>query len=187
MSPRPSKRDALLRSAATVVAERGYSALTLDAVGAAAGVSKGGLLYHFPSKDALVAGLLETLLTGFEADQDAAHAADPSPPGAWTRAYVTASAVEPEDESEQVASVALLAAVGHDPTLLAPLQDRYRSWVERLEDDGLPGVDAHVVRLAADGLWAADLFDLAPPDPTLRLRIHARLIELAHAVESAQP
>ena len=73
----------------------------------------------------------------------------------------------------------LLAAVGHDPSLLEPLQQRYRNWVERLDSDGLPGVDAHVVRLAADGLWAADLFGLAPPDPELRARIHARLVELA--------
>lgn len=181
MSPRPSMREPLLRAAATVVAERGYSALTLDAVGAATGVSKGGLLYHFPTKEALVAALLEQLTTGFEADQSAAHTADPSVPGAWTRAYVTASISPPQDESAQVAAVALLAAVGHDPALLGPLQARYSNWIERLDDDELPGVDAHVVRLAADGLWAADLFNLAPPDPALRSRIHARLTELASA------
>jgi hypothetical protein len=77
--------------------------------------------------------------------------------------------------------VALLAAVGYDPSLLEPLQTRYTNWIKRLDDDGLPGVDAHVVRLAADGLWAADLFHLAPPDPALRARIHARLAELASA------
>lgn len=170
-----------------MVAEGGYSALTLDAVGEAAGVSKGGLLYHFPSKEALVAGLLEDLLTSFEADQDAAHAADPSTPGAWTRAYLKACATAPQDDSEQSASVALLAAVGHDPSLLAPLQSRYRRWVERLDDDGLPGVEAHVVRLAADGLWAADLFNLAPPDPSLRARIHARLGDLAHPTDGKRP
>jgi hypothetical protein len=43
----------------------------------------------------------------------------------------------------------------------------------------LPGIDAHVVRLAADGLWAADLFGLAPPDPELRERINVRLSDLA--------
>ncbi len=181
MSSRPSKRESLLRATAAVVAERGYSALTLDAVGAAAGVSKGGLLYHFPTKEALVAALLEELVAGFDTGQAAAHDADRSAPGAWTRAYVTASAAPPEDESTHVAAVALLAAVGHDPGLLGPLRDRYRHWVERLDGDGLPGVDAHVVRLAADGLWAADLFDLAPPDPALRARIHARLTELAGA------
>jgi hypothetical protein len=77
--------------------------------------------------------------------------------------------------------VALLAAVGYAPSLLEPIQARYGDWVQRLEEDGLPGVDAHVVRLAADGLWAADLFDLAPPDPALRARIQTRLAELAGA------
>ena len=174
-------RGSLLRAAATLVAERGYSALTLDAVGAATGVSKGGVLYHFPTKAALVAALLEELTTGFDADQTAAHDADPIAPGAWTRAYVTASSVPPQNESAQLATVALLAAVGYDPSLLEPLQARHSNWVKRLDDDGLPGVDAHVVRLAADGLWAADLFNLAPPDPALRARIHARLAELATA------
>lgn len=179
MSPRPSKRKSLLRAAATLVAERGYSALTLDAVGAATGVSKGGVLYHFPSKEALVAALLEELTAGFDTDQAAAHAADPVAPGAWTRAYVTASSNPQQDEPAQMAAVALLAAVGYDPLLLGPLQAHYAHWVTRLADDGLPGVDAHVVRLAADGLWAADLFKLAPPGPALRARIHRRLVELA--------
>ncbi|HYO18008.1 MAG TPA: TetR/AcrR family transcriptional regulator [Dermatophilaceae bacterium] len=187
MSPRPSKRDSLLRAAATLVAERGYSALTLDAVGDAVGVSKGGVLYHFPTKEALVAALLEELSSGFDADQVAAHGADPVAPGAWTRAYVTASATPSQDPSSHVAAVALLAAVGYDPTLLEPLQERYTRWVERLDSDGLPGADAHVVRLAADGLWAADLFGLAPPGPELRARIHARLGELAAAREGQRP
>jgi AcrR family transcriptional regulator len=175
MGPRLSKRDSLLRAAASLVAERGYSALTLDAVGEAVGVSKGGVLYHFPTKEALVAALLEELSSGFDAD--------PAAPGAWTRAYVTASATPSQDTSAHVAAVAMLAAVGYDPTLLEPLQERYTRWVERLDADGLPGVDAHVVRMAADGLWAADLFGLAPPGPELRARIHARLDELATARE----
>jgi AcrR family transcriptional regulator len=179
MSPRPSKRESLLRAASTLVAEQGYSSLTLDAVGAATGVSKGGVLYHFPTKEALVAALVEQLSSGFDADQTRAHDADSLAPGAWTRAYLAASTGPPEDETEQLAAVGLLAAVGHDPSLLEPLQQRYRRWVERLDSDDLPGVDAHVVRLAADGLWAADLFGLAPPDPELRARIHARLVELA--------
>ncbi len=174
-------RSALLHAAATLVAQRGYAALTLDAVGAAVGVSKGGVLYHFPTKEALVAALLEELTTAFETDQTAAHAADPASPGAWTRAYVSATVGSTPGESEQVAAVALLAAVGYDPSLLEPIRARYDSWVERLDEDGLPGVDAHVVRLAADGLWTADLFGLAPPDPALRARIHARLAELAGA------
>lgn len=183
MSPRPSKRESLLRAASTLVAEHGYSSLTLDAVGAVAGVSKGGVLYHFPTKEALVVALVEELATGFDADQTSAHEADPSPPGAWTRAYLAATTAPPEEASDR-AAVGLLAAVGHDPSLLEPLQERYRHWVQRLDEDGLPGVDAHVVRLAADGLWAAELFGLAPPDPALRERIESRLSELASPARS---
>lgn len=187
MSPRPSKRASLLRAATSVVAERGYAALTLDAVGAAAGVSKGGVLYHFATKEALVTALVEQLSAGFDADQAAKYDADPTSPGAWTRAYVRASATPPQDESEQIAAVALLAAVGYDPGLLAPIQDDYRRWVQRLNDDELPGVDAHVVRLAADGLWAAELFGLAPPDSELRERIICRLIEMATSHQGQGP
>lgn len=187
MSPRASKRDDLLRSATALVAEHGYSALTLDAVGARSGVSKGGVLYHFRTKEALVAGLLERLVTDFEVEQQAAYDADPTTPGAWTRAYVAASDAPPPVDDAQPASAAILAAVGHDPSLLEPLQDRYRTWVARLETDDLPGVDAHVVRLAADGLWAADLFGLAPPTPALRARIRARLDELAGAGDGPRP
>lgn len=187
MSPRASRRDDLLRSAAAVVAELGYSSLTLDAVGARSGVSKGGVLYHFPTKEALVAGLLETLVTDFEVDQQAAYDAGPPGPGAWTRAYVAASDAPLPFEGAQPATIALLAAVGHDPSLLGPLQERYRAWVARLDTDGLRGVDAHVVRLAADGLLAADLFGLAPPTGALRARIRARLDELAGAGDGARP
>jgi AcrR family transcriptional regulator len=181
MSPRRSKKQALLDAATALVADRGYAALTLDAVGVAAGVSKGGVLYHFPTKDALVSAMVEALATAFDADQRAAHDADPLAPGAWTRAYLTAGSAAPQHASEDLAMVALLAAVGHDPSLLEPIQGRYRTWTERLDTDGLAGVDAHVVRLAADGLWAADLFGLAPPDAQLRARIRARLGELAGA------
>jgi AcrR family transcriptional regulator len=42
-----------------LVADQGASSLTLDAVAQAAGVSKGGLLYHYPNKDALLAAMIE--------------------------------------------------------------------------------------------------------------------------------
>ena len=44
---RGDTRKRLLDAAAAVVRRDGAGALTLDAVAAEAGVSKGGLLYHF--------------------------------------------------------------------------------------------------------------------------------------------
>lgn len=177
MSPRPSKKEHLLDTALALVAEHGYAALTLDAVGQAAGVSKGGLLYHFPTKDALVSALITQLASGLDPASSGPGAGDTTA-GAAARAYL-ATVTGPADDAEHRATVALLAAVAHDPHLLQPVQQHYRVWQERLDADGLAGVDATIVRLAADGLWAADLFDLAPPDPTLRAAILARLAQLA--------
>ena len=48
-----------IRVAAAKVIERdGAGHLTLEKVAAEADLSKGGLLYHYPSKDALLQGLL---------------------------------------------------------------------------------------------------------------------------------
>lgn len=51
-------RQRLLDAAADLAFEEGASSLSLDAVAARAGVSKGGLLYHFPSKNALLGAMV---------------------------------------------------------------------------------------------------------------------------------
>src|SRR2546425_8416476 len=48
----------LLDAAEAVVVRQGISNLTLDAVAAEAGMSKGGLLHHFRTKDRLVEALV---------------------------------------------------------------------------------------------------------------------------------
>lgn len=51
----------LLDVAAQTLRDQGMAGLTLDAVAKEAGVGKGGLLHHFPSKDALVEAVLRRL------------------------------------------------------------------------------------------------------------------------------
>lgn len=52
-----STRDQILDAFEELIIEQGERAATLSKVAESAGVSKGGLLYHFGSKDALVEGL----------------------------------------------------------------------------------------------------------------------------------
>ena len=61
MPRRPVARDKLLAAFEQIVLDDGERAATLDAVAAAAGVSKGGLLYHFPHRQALVDATLQQL------------------------------------------------------------------------------------------------------------------------------
>jgi transcriptional regulator, TetR family len=52
----------LLESAATIAGRDGISSQSLNAVAREAGVSKGGLLHHFPNRQALIFALFARLL-----------------------------------------------------------------------------------------------------------------------------
>jgi AcrR family transcriptional regulator len=156
-----------------VVRRDGPRALTLDTVAAEAGMSKGGLLYHFATKDALVDALVEDWLDRFEAE-----VVKGTTEGSWARAYARACA-GPRSAAERATDVALLVAVAGDPRGLEAVRKRYAAWQDRLVADGPETVDATLVRLAADGLWFADLLGLAPPTGRLRQAVTARLEELS--------
>jgi AcrR family transcriptional regulator len=165
-------RQRLLAAAQTVVRRDGPRALTLDAVAAEAGVSKGGLLYHFATKDALVDALIEDWLDSFEA-RVLEGAAD----GNWARAYTRAAEVR--SPGERATDVALVVAVANAPQALDTVRRRYAAWQKRVVAGSPDPVDATIARLAADGLWIADLLGLAPPKGKLRREVLARLEELS--------
>jgi AcrR family transcriptional regulator len=158
-----------------VVRRDGPRALTLDTVAAEAGVSKGGLLYHFATKDALVDALVEDWLDRFEAE-----VLDRAAESSWATAYARACA-GPRSAADQATDVALLVAVAGDPRGLEKVRKRYATWQRKLVVDAAEEVDATLVRLAADGLWFADLLGLAPPTGRLRRAVTARLEELGGA------
>ena len=162
--PRARTRDRLLDAAGTVVMRDGAQALTLDAVAEEAEVSKGGLLYHFKSKRDLVEGMIERWMAEFQREIDSS---DP----AFVRGYVKSTTPEGNE-------LGMLAALVADPQVLAAVRDRHETWQDRVANEGGDPVDATVARLAADGLWLADLLGTAPPRGQLRERVLARLLEL---------
>ena len=88
-----STRDIILSAAANIVMEQGVSRMTLGAVAQEAGVSKGGLLYHFPSKDALVQGMVEHMAQEYTARIWAEYEKDDfgTNQGRWLRALIKAT------------------------------------------------------------------------------------------------
>jgi AcrR family transcriptional regulator len=155
----------LIAAAAAVIRRDGAQALTLDAVAAEAGVSKGGLLYHFKSKRELLDGLVERWLDEFQHDIDASDTSFP-------KGYVKAS------DGAKAEEAGLLAALVADPAVLAKVRERYATWQDRVATEGGDPVEATLARLAADGLWLADLLGMAAPEGELRERVLARLLEL---------
>jgi AcrR family transcriptional regulator len=69
MRPLPAVRDTrnvTLDAAETVLATMGVANLTFEEVAREAGVSKGGVLYHFLSKEALTEAMIERLIERFD-------------------------------------------------------------------------------------------------------------------------
>ena len=168
----------IVDAAERLVVRDGVGHLTLEAAAAEADLSKGGVLYHFGTRDALVTAMVTRIIEEFEEDVDS-HLPDPdtdaaSRPGAYSRAYLRAS-LEPSSPGEERLGAALLAAAAAEPALLLPLQEAAAVWQARISDDGLDPATATLVRLACDGLWLCGLFGLAVPDRKLVRSVGERL------------
>ncbi|MEW2630410.1 TetR/AcrR family transcriptional regulator [Streptomyces sp. NPDC048389] len=170
-------RDRLLDAVERLLVNGGVDAVRLDAVAAEAGVSKGGLLHHFPSKHALVAGVVQRLVDRFEAGLPGPGA----PPGAFTTAWLDASIPQESPEhggaDPDAMPMALLAAAA-GPEVLDVLQRHYREWQERLDTDGLPPGVSALVRMTVDGWWTARLLGLAPPRGAAHTELRTMVREL---------
>ncbi|MDK1388898.1 TetR/AcrR family transcriptional regulator [Sinorhizobium sp. 8-89] len=170
-------RQQLLEVAARLSLEQGIGAVTLDAVSQAAGVSKGGLLHHFPNKLALLDGLFDELVARFDRAIEEAMAGDDVERGRFTRAYLTiclALEAEADGKGWQVLTIALLA----EPHL----KSRWRDWVaqraaEFAETDSSP--NCLLARFAADGIWLADLLGSHELDAQTRSFLLQRLKALS--------
>ncbi len=170
-------RAKILRAATDEIAARGLLDLTLDHVAAAAAVSKGGLLHHFPSKLALLEGLTEHLATVFAARLDAALADEPAEvKGRWTRSYIRATFDTPPDEL--ALSNALAGALGAYPQLLEIYCAAFAA-IDSPPDDQLTPARGLMIRLACDGLALAEMSGSPPIGPELRAALYAELMELS--------
>jgi len=171
------KRDELLDAAEALLCEQGTQALTLSAVADRAGVSKGGLLYHFHTKEALVRGLVERLVEEYDA---LIASYDTGGPGAYTRAFVEANfaVVMDRDQSRLLRRWATVSAAAADPGLLAQVREAMHRWHDVDPADDPDPVAARMARLAAEGLWEVVMHDPGLYDEAQLEELRHRLLDL---------
>ncbi|MGG3448524.1 TetR/AcrR family transcriptional regulator [Domibacillus aminovorans] len=162
----------LLAATSRIINTQGVSRLTLENVAQEAGVSKGGLLYHFPNKKALIMGVLNQIIQRYT-DSFLTPSNQDTDPGETLRAYIEVSLKDPQQMTS-----GLLAAMTSDPELLAPFQEHYELWQKQIEEDGVDPVIATIIRLAVDGLWFSDMFGLAPIQDNLRENVLNELLTM---------
>ncbi|GAB4424334.1 MAG: TetR/AcrR family transcriptional regulator [Chloroflexi bacterium OHK40] len=171
-------RARLLDAASTVVLQHGLAGLTLDAVARAAGVSKGGLLHHYPSKEALIHGLFAHLLDEFDREVERAidPAEPPGTPGRYTRAYIRASFATDERQQDLGALLGLL--VSANPELLTLAQESFARARAAILADGLDPVRGLLVQMATDGVIFYELLGMQLLPEELCAQLYAELLRL---------
>lgn len=168
-------RRALLDQAARITLEQGLSKVTFQAVADAVGVTKGGVMHHFTTKNALILEVFHDAMARFEAEVNQAMAEDPVRYGSFTRAYINATISLGEKGQEELDSQATLYALMLGDSELRELWAKWANAQLKKHQATDNTETLCMVRLVADGIWLSDFSGISISDKT---SIHKRLIKM---------
>jgi AcrR family transcriptional regulator len=153
-------RQRILNAAMQVAVRDGVLAITLDAVAREAGISKGGLIHHFRTKDDLISAMLEHFRVQTLQTMEERIAIDENPRGRSFRAMV-GMVLQPAltDQGEGAVPsgmcrffTALLAASANNPGLLDSFRRSMGCMREKLLAEGPNGLRQVALWPAIHGL-----------------------------------
>ncbi len=177
-APRPNSREKILAAAADVAREAGPGSLSLEAVALRAGVSKGGLLYNFPTKAKLMQGLVGRYLSEFEQALETTRA-DMSDKESLLSSYIRLSAKECAETKPSASWI--FSAIAEDPDFLKPIKAFQRQLFQHLKAQTADAKALLVCYLAIEGLRSMNLFDSDVLSQEERRKLIAALLEIAGA------
>jgi AcrR family transcriptional regulator len=173
--PEITTRDRILNALQRILVDEGSSGVTLEKVAAEAGVSKGGLLYHFKSKSDLYDGLARRFRLQEEANIVRARE---------TGVVETFLRVSEVESAESAAGLwALLTAMRGKAELSEAAKDDvlfiFNGWSAVIHEQIEDPVTAEIVRLVGDGLFLSALSGVPLPSHEVIEGILQRLKEAA--------
>jgi AcrR family transcriptional regulator len=177
---RHKSRDNILDAAQRVAGKVGAGNLTLDKVACECGMSKGGLLYNFPNKDALLAAMLDRLLEQHQQILATEERMLGDEPNRCLKAILRSMACHQMADPEVYLS--LLAAASQQPELLTPVREALASHYQRLTNESTDPQLAVLLWLAAEGLMFHDILNIAPYSKSEKNNLFQRLFEISGEV-----
>ncbi|HSP25160.1 MAG TPA: TetR/AcrR family transcriptional regulator [Saliniramus sp.] len=155
--PKTSSRKRLLDAADALAREVGPAHLSLDAVAARAGLSKGGLLYNFPTKAKLLEALVEAHIERAEAALLESESACCAQPNGMALAYLDHFCKERRERPAPASG--MLAAIVEHPQLIDPIRRHQRVLLDRLKTRSEDTDLAFIAFLVIEGLRCQQLLD----------------------------
>ena len=144
-------RDRILDAVESVILDSGGRTFTLDVVAERAGISKGGLVYSFATKDALVRAALEREVSRFQDAVRRRLEGRPADPFELVLAHID-EALDEDDAATRKAAF-LVTALVHAPDMMEPARQYYRALLDPLLSDSGATRDVRHALLAVEGIF----------------------------------
>jgi len=169
-------RKAVLEAALAIIARDGPGRLTLDAIARESGISKGGLVHQFRSKEAVLKALLERQTKHYEE---------------FARNYLaqSGSALSEPELAAQIATwreaateprsfaFTILGAMAEDPGLLSGARETDARKIDGIKAEAADPELATLRWAAARGLALTTLLGICPLSARERARLFDRLLD----------
>lgn len=172
---RPNNRAKALDAVMAVIKRDGVTAVTFDAIAEETGLTRGGLLYHFPSREHLMREAHKHIASQWEAEMQEIAGGSDAPPKVRYAAYIRTCA----NTANRVQLLLMLESMD-DPELGRPWRDVHDRWAPPVpDDDSKAAQDLFLARLAAEGLWIHEAITKRPLSADLKEKILRKLIVVA--------
>ncbi len=152
-------RAQILAAASELAREKGAAHISIEAIAQRAGLSKGGLLYHFPRKSALMQALVTQHLAEIEAELDDVEAAS----GHRRTNAIAYAFVQVHREAvchHKGKHDGLLVALAENPHLLDPVRAHEKRLIERIRNTAADRDLSLIALLVIEGIRALDLLEM---------------------------
>ncbi len=168
------RRDLVLTTAATLFRRRGFTGVGIDDIGAAVGLSGPAVYHYFPSKQGLLSGIIDRLLTDLEWAADTEALADPRT-GPVERTIAAALA------APDCLAVCLRQLDYLDLDMRAPLEARCQALVSAVNSHGAQDNRRHLRAYAIGGAMVSLALAKSPAElnlPALGVDIFRSILDV---------
>jgi AcrR family transcriptional regulator len=177
-------RELILQAAEEIVAKRGPAFLTLETAANQAKVSKGGLFYHFRSKEALLEAMICRSMELLESEHLKYAELLTGERNGKIKANIIGTLRHLEGQRPVLTAV--IAAIANNPKLVEPMKESMRKEFQDLSKEiTLRTEDIAILFLASQGLLLMELLNLSFLTPSQIRKVTQRMLQLVEELDPA--
>src|SRR6516165_5919682 len=178
-------RESILQAAEEIVAKLGPAHLTLETAANEAKVSKGGLFYHFRSKEALLEAMIRRSTQLLESEHTKIAESLTGERNGKMKASIIGTLRHLEEQRRVL--IPVVAAIANDPKLVEPMRESVQNEFQDLcKELSLRMEDVAVLFLASQGLLLMELLNLSFLTPSQIRKVTERMLQLVEEFDRSK-